>query len=142
MKGKFTLLILILLTCPLYGQFKKTHSVIRDTFPDGKIKQITEVWTKETKKAKLYTYSKSTKKVITRYYENGKIWYRLTYNTSIGPDEVPCEELGFKQEEYWKNGTKKSFLKTECDCHKYLRKEWNEKGQLLNKTRSKIKRLY
>ena len=142
MKGKITLLILIFSTTTLFGQFKKTHTIIKDTFADGKMKTVTEVWVKESKEFQLHTYVKSTKKVITHYYTNGKIWYRLTYNTSIGPDEKECAELFFKQEEYWDNGNKKSYMKIECDCHLYVYKEWNKKEQLLNKTRSKIERYY
>lgn len=142
MKGKITFLISFFLTTALFGQYKRTHTITKDTFPDGKLKETVEIWIKETKEFNLHTYIKSTKKVVTRYYSNGKIHYRLTYNTSIGPDEKECNELLFKQEEFWDNGHKKAYLKIECDCQLYVYKEWNKEEKLLNKTRSKIKRFY
>lgn len=142
MKGKITFLISFFLTTTLFGQFKKTHTVTKDTFPNGKLKETIDIKIKETKEFNLHTYVKSTKKVITRYYPNGKIHYKLTYNTSIGTDEKECAELFFKQEEFWDNGNKKSYMKIECDCHLYIYKEWNRDEKLLNKTRSRIKRFY
>jgi antitoxin component YwqK of YwqJK toxin-antitoxin module len=142
MKGKITFLISFFLATSLFGQFKKTHTITKDTFPDGKLKETIEIHVKETKTFNLHTYVKSTKKVITRYYPNGKVHYILTYHNSIGTDEKECAELFFKQEEFWDNGNKKSFMKIECDCHLYVYKEWNRNEKLLNKTRSKIKRFY
>lgn len=142
MKGKITLLISFFLTTTLFGQYKKTHTITKDTFPDGKLKETIDIKIKESKEFKLHTYLKSTKKVITRYYSNGKIHYRLTYETSIGTDEKECAELYFKQEEFWDNGNKKALMKLQCDCHKYAYKEWNREGKLLNKMKSKIERFY
>jgi hypothetical protein len=142
MKGKITLLISLFLTTTLYGQFKKTKTITKDTFTNGTLKEVVEVKIKESKEFKLHTYFKSTKKVITRFYPNGKMHYRLTYETTIGPDEKECSELFFKQEEFWDNGNKKALMKIRCDCHLYVFKEWNKKEQLLNKTRSKIERFY
>lgn len=125
-----------------HAQYKKSYSITKDTFENGRTKETVEVWIKETKEFKLHEYEKSTKKVITRYYANGKVHYRLTYHTSMGPDEKPCSELLFVQEQFWINGKKKNYMKIKCDCHLYVYKEWNFNEQLLNKTRSKIKRFY
>ena len=142
MKSKITFLISFFLTTTLFGQFKKTHSITRDTFSDGKIRELMDIKIKESKEFKLHTYLKSTKKVVTRYYPNGKIHYRLTYETRIGPDEKECAELFFKQEEFWDNGNKKALMKFQCDCHIYVYKEWNRDEKLLNKMRSKIERFF
>jgi len=142
MKGKITLLISFFLTTTLFGQFKKTHSIIKDTFLDGKLKEVVDIKIKESKEFKLHTYIKQTKKVVTRFYPNGKIHYRLTYETRLGPDEKECSELFFKQEEFWENGNKKALMKIQCDCHIYVYKEWNREEKLLNKMKSKIKRFY
>ena len=120
--------------------FKKTHSFEKDTFSNGKTIHSIEIWVKESKEFNLHSYSKSTKKVIKHYYSDGKLHYELTYNTSIGTDEAKCEELRFIQKEYWPNGKRKTLIKSECDCHILVNKEWNANGKLLTKSKSKIKR--
>jgi len=136
-------LFLFLLTGFAYGQKTvKTRVIEKDTFATGQTKTIYITKTKETGKYGIHTYQKTTEKKIVRYREDGSKVYEQYILTKIGVDAVPCTELMFEQKDYHPNGKLKSELKIECDCHKVWYSEYNNKGQLLNKSFSMIKRYY
>ncbi|MFZ5551610.1 MAG: hypothetical protein ACOZCO_00735 [Bacteroidota bacterium] len=140
---KFIILFLIL-ACPFaYAQKTvKTRTIEKDTFASGKIKALYFTRIKETGKYGIHTYQKTTEKKIIRYREDGTKLYEQTVLTKIGVDAYPCQELMFEQKTYHPNGKLKSEWKIECDCHKVWYKEYNDKGKLLNKSYSIIKRYW
>lgn len=136
-------LFLFLLSGIVHGQKTvKTRVIAKDTFETGQTKNIYITKIKETGKYGIHTYQKITERKIIRYRLDGTKIYEQYILTKIGVDAIPCSELQFEQKEYHANGKLKSELVIECDCHKVWYKEYNDKGKLLNKSFSMIKRYY
>lgn len=136
------LVVVFFWCCVLKGfSQKKTYVNQWDTLESGTV-VYKHIKISEPKKFKLHDYYKITETHVEYRNKSGKIICKQYILQRTGVDALPCNELLFIQQDYFTNGKLKSYWKIKCDCHKVWRKEYNSKGQLLNKQYMLIKRHY
>lgn len=119
----------------------KTTESSTVTFPDGKLKTITQKSIKKNKGFELFENFKIEKTIVREYFRNGKLNYQTTLIHHAGID-YPCREALYELKQFDSLGVKRLYIKNECDCHIQKEITYNGKGKILTRWKKEIKRIY
>lgn len=137
------LLLLVLLSTPIgcVAQYKTTITTKVDTAKSGYIEQYQHIVTKSSKEFQLHTFYLKTDATVTRFYPDGN--KKLVYRSIVkkGTYGRSCNEILFKQQEYYPNGKLKSSLSSHCDCHRIVERQYSSEGKLTFKQVQRNKRI-
>ena len=112
-----------------------------ESYEDGSIKWRKEVKKTQNSHSELGSNFMRTRTEYWSYYPNGKLFMHWKRVEDLG-SEISCHETLFELTEFFENGKKSRWYKTQCDCHKEFEKTYNEKGKLLTTKKAVKKRLY
>lgn len=126
-----------MLATNVQGQYKKEYSEKIDTFENGAVKSITQKWIKTFEKPPMHEYYTKTTTVITEFFDDGSKKLEEKSVQLIATFGPPCTEVEYSKKSWYKSGKKKYFEKRKCDKHLSIIKEYNKKGQLILKKKTK-----
>ena len=133
----FIFIILLSISCSVYGQYTKTHHVHVDTFANGEIFLYQTVDVKQTKEFRIHEFYQRTSTKQIYFRANGNKWMEVQRIIKKGNFGRFCFELKFEQKEFHQNGKLKAREVTSCDCYKSKKYLYNEQGKLISIERTK-----
>lgn len=135
---RWTAFILINLICiSAFSQYTTEKKSFVEHFQNGNVKSYKTVKQKKTKKPKIHDFYMRTDVKYQLYYPNGNKKLETKLIDKKGTYGRYCNEILFKQIEYYDNGQVRLERKSICDCYKEVTKTYSRSGKLL--TREKIK---
>lgn len=131
-RRKLFLLLLLTMALPLQVIFAQTRSVSvktplerKEYFANGNVKSVTVTKVKTPRNIDLFNLYKETKVIRTEFDSlSGRKIMHSERTTKIGMGGKHCYEYSSLRIDYDENGKRKRYVKSKCDKHHYISKDY------------------